>query len=143
MATGYKLAPCLADLEKEAENCTVEGPDGDLMTLIPSAVKASLAEVKIESEARDVVEWVYCREGEEEVGEEPKVQQRKPGVKTVWAVWTAWAGSKKIDSLPRTGAVVWMGETVVDKKAGKEKGETPVLEVMVAPLPIRGARWVK
>ena len=113
------------------------------MTLIPSAVKASLTEVKIESEARDVVEWVYCKEDEEVVGEEPKVQQRKPGVKTVWAAWTAWAGSKKIDSLPRTGAVVWMGETVVDKKAGKEKGETPVLEVMVAPLPIRGARWVK
>ena len=80
MATGYELALSLADLEKEAENCIVEAPDGDLMTPISSAVQACLAEVKIESEARDVVEWVYCREGEEEVGEEPKAQQGKPGV---------------------------------------------------------------
>jgi hypothetical protein len=36
-----------------------------------------------------------------------------------------------------------MGETVADKMGGKEKGETPVLEVKVASLPIRGAKWVK
>jgi hypothetical protein len=54
------------------------------MTLIPaSVVKACLEEVKIESEALDVVEWVCCREGEGEVGEEPKAQQGKPGVKMV------------------------------------------------------------
>lgn len=87
----------MADPEKEVENCTVEGPDGDLITLIPSAVQARLTEVKIESEARDVVEWVYCREDEGVGVEEPKAQHRRPGVKTVWAVWTLWAGSKMID----------------------------------------------
>jgi hypothetical protein len=52
-----------------------------------------------------VVEWVYCREGEGVEVVEPKAQQGRPAVKTVWAVWTVWAGSKKIDWLPRTGAV--------------------------------------
>ena len=35
VATGYELA---LSSEKEAENCTVEGPDRNLITLIPSAV---------------------------------------------------------------------------------------------------------
>ena len=36
-----------------------------------------------------------------------------------------------------------MGETVAGKKEGKEKAETPILEVKDASLPTRGARWVK
>jgi len=49
--------------------------------VVLQAFPAFPAKVKIESEALDVdVEWVCCREGEAEVGEEPKARFCKPGV---------------------------------------------------------------
>jgi len=137
VATRYERA--LSDPENEG---TVEGLGPNLIRLIPSVIQAFLAEVRNESEALDVVEWVYCREDEGAVGEEPKAQQCRPGVRAAWTVWTVWAGAgKEIYLLPRSGAVEWMGEMVVGEKVGNEKVETPVLEVKVASLPIRGEMW--
>lgn len=118
---------------------TLQGLDRNPMRLIPSsvvvqAVPAFPAEVKIESEALDVVEWVCCREGEGEVGEEPKARLCKPRKEVC-------AGSKEKDFLPRPWVVAWMGEMVAGENAEKE--ETPILEGTVESLPIRGARPAK
>lgn len=47
-----------------------------------------------------MVEWVYCREGGVGEGEEPKAQQRRPGVRAVWA-----CSERAVVLLPRPGAV--------------------------------------
>lgn len=66
-----------------------QGLDRSPMRPIPALVVQALpafpAEVKIESEALDVVESVCCKEAEGEVGEEPKARLCKPGVKAVCA----------------------------------------------------------
>jgi hypothetical protein len=111
------------------------------MRLIPSSVvqafPAFQGEVKIESEALDVVEWVCCREGEGEVGEEPKAHLCKRGVKAVFA-----GSEKEVDLSPKPWAVAWMGVMVAGENAGKgkEKEESPVWEGTVGSLPIRGVR---
>ena len=119
---------------------TLQGIHRNPMRLILSsavqAVPAFPAEVEIESEALDVVEWVSCMEGEVEVGEEPKALLCKPEVKAVCA------GSKEMDFLPRPGAVAWMGEMVVGENAGKQKEEPPILGGKVG-LPIRDVRSAK
>ena len=110
VGTGYEqLAVSLAGPEKAerwlsiTEIGTFQGLDRNPMRPIPaSSVQASPAfpvEVKIESEALDVVEWVCCREVEGEVGEEPKARLCKLGVKAVCA------GSEEVDLLPRPWAV--------------------------------------
>lgn len=147
VGTGYEQAVSLAGPEKAeswlsiTEIDTFQGLDRHPMRPIPASVvqafPASPAEVKIESEALDVVEWVCCREGEEVVGEEPKARLCKPGVKAVCA-----GSEKEVDLLPGTWAVAWMGEMVEGENAGKEKEETPILE-MVVSLPIRGVRSAK
>jgi hypothetical protein len=53
VVTRYERALSLADPENEG---AVEGLGWDLITLIPSVVRAVLVEVKNESEALDVVE---------------------------------------------------------------------------------------
>jgi hypothetical protein len=109
--TGYERAVCLAGPGKVetslsiTEISTFQGPDRNPMRLlIPSSVVEAFpafpAEVKIENEALDVVEWVYCREGEGEVEEEPKARLCKPGVKAVCV-----GSDKKVDLLPRPWAV--------------------------------------
>jgi hypothetical protein len=100
VATEFDLAASLADPEKEAEKCTAEGLGLILIALMQSVVQASPAEVKNWSEVLDVVEWVYCREGGEGEGEEPKAQQRRPGERVVWA-----CSEMAVVLLPRTGAV--------------------------------------
>jgi hypothetical protein len=150
VGTGYELAVSLAGPEKVerwlsiTEISTFQGLDRNTMRLITSSVVQAFpafpAEAKIESEALDVVEWVCCREGEGEVGEEPKAHLCKPEVKAVCA------GSEKVvDLLPKPWAVAWMGEMVAGENAGKEKEkeEIPILEGTVGTLPIRGVRSAK
>lgn len=111
VGTGYEqLAVSLADPEKVerwlsiTEINTFQGLDRNPMRLIPAlvvqALRAFPAEVKIESEALDVVEWVCCREGEGEVGEVPKARLCKPGVKGVCV-----GSEKEVDLWPRPWAV--------------------------------------
>jgi len=150
VGTGYEqLAVSLAGPER-AETWlsitamgTFQGPVRNRIRPIPSSVvKAFLAfpaEVKIESEALDVVGWVCCKGGEEEVGEEPKARLCKPGVNTVCA-----DSEREVDLLPRPWAEAWMGEIMAGENAGKAKEETPILERPVRPtLPFRGVRSAK
>jgi hypothetical protein len=97
---GSDLGVSLADPEKEGEKCTAGALGAISITLILSVLlQVSPAEVKIGSEALDVVEWVYCREGGEGEGEEPKAQRRL-GVRAVWA-----CSEKAVVLLPKPGAV--------------------------------------
>jgi hypothetical protein len=144
VGTGYELVVSLAGPEKAwtwhsiTEIGTFQGLDRNPMRLIPASFPVSPAEVKIESEALDVVEWVCCKGGEGEVGEEPKALLCKLGVKTVCA-----GSEKEADLFRRPWAVAWMGEMVAGENAGKEEEETPVLDGTVESLPIRGVRSAK
>jgi hypothetical protein len=125
VGTEYERAVSLAGPEKAqtwlliTEISTFQGLDRNPMRPIPALVVQAFpafpGEVKIESEELDAVEWVCCREGEGEVGEEPKARLCKKGVKAVCAV------SEEVDLLPRPWAVAWMGEMVAGENAGKEK----------------------
>jgi hypothetical protein len=143
VGTGYELVVSLAGPEKAETwlSITEIGTFQGLVrnpALVVWAFPAFPAEVKIENEALDVVEWVCCREDEGEVGEEPKARLCKLGVKAVCA-----ASEKVVDLLPRSWAVAWMGVMVAGENAGKEKEEMPILEGTVGSLPIRGVRSAK
>jgi hypothetical protein len=105
VGTGYEQAVSLAGPWLSiTEIDTFQGLDRHPMRLIPASVVQAFpafpAEVKNESEAPDVVEWVCCREGVGVVGEEPKARLCKPGVKAVCA-----GSEKEVDLLPRSWAV--------------------------------------
>jgi hypothetical protein len=146
VGTGYERAVYLAGPEKAetwlaiTEIGTFQGLDRNPMRPIVSSVvqafRAYPAEVKIESEALDVdVEWVCCREGEGEVGEEPKAHLCISWVKEVCA-----GSENEVDLLPRPWAVAWMGAMVAGENAGKEKA--PILDGTVGSLPIQGVSSV-